>query len=96
MWGRLGRAIDGDPEHRGAGAGWLGHQFLVACGAHLAPVLPEDLPRAEMQVTALARGVVAEPDRSARTPLHLPAGVGSMVARHGLYVNGGVVLRGLS
>jgi hypothetical protein len=83
---------------RGTGPGFLGHQFLVACGAYLAPVLPEDLPRAEMLVTTFARGVVAEPDRSARAPQHLPAddrdcGSAPIVAREGRRVNRDVGLR---
>src|SRR5262245_61420258 len=60
-------------ESAGSRAGFLRHQFLMACRAHLAPILPEDFPRAEVLVTALARGVVAEPDRSVRAPPHLPA-----------------------
>jgi hypothetical protein len=70
----------------------------VASGAYLAAVLPEDLPRAEMLVTMLARGVVAEPNRSARTPLHLPAGDrdcggAPIVARECRRVNRDVELR---
>src|SRR5262249_43610941 len=55
------------------GTGLLSHQFLVACGAHLAPIPPAGVPPPEVLVTALAGGVVADPDRFAWAPLHLPA-----------------------
>jgi hypothetical protein len=78
---------------RGTGTGFLDHQLLVACGAHLAPVFAECLPRAEVLIATLARGVVAEPDRSSWKSLHLLVVVATIVRCEARDVNWDVVLR---